>query len=410
MQIDPKDSEAHLICCAIQKDGLHKLKARGIMPDSLLVWGEVLRFAYDHSEKYGKAPSIETIFLTEPEFPQVSSDEMELEYLIDVAITHRKQKQIKEALSATIDIVDEDPSKALSHLLSNVREIERDVGTRAIFVDTNPTERLEEYSRKCEDVASGKNVGVRTGIGALDRESLSWIDGDFILVIGPPEAGKSWTVLKMGMAAYCAGFKVMYVSLEMIEEEIRYRWHTLYGRELGYTFSNENLTAGVLQNLEEYADFLHRIGDREDFVFIGDVEGGKFTVPKIEGLIAEYAPKVVIVDPITLLTASDGSPAIAWTALLDVAYGLKFLATRTKTIVIATSTSTGETFDSSIPASLADLGLSKNIGFAPDLALSISSFAKEPAMRNMRIIKKRKGRRMTDIFQMTFDPDVGRIG
>ena len=56
-----------------------------------------------------------------------------------------------------------------------------------------------------------------------------------------------------------------------------------------------------------------------------------------------------------------------------------------------------------------DTGLSKNIMYAVDIGISMAPSKKDKS-RNMRIIKKRKGRAITSDFVIAFEPDLGRIG
>jgi hypothetical protein len=197
----------------------------------------------------------------------------------------------------------------------------------------------------------------------------------------------------------------------MCEEDISLRLHSIMGRNSGNIFSNEQLTMGNLDDktFDEYKKFLDELGSRNDWIIIDEIEGGQFTISKIEGLIKTYNPNIIAVDSIILMTATDGSPAISWQSLIDVAYGLKMLATRTKTIVIATAPTDAGTFDSTNPATMSELGLSKNIGYAIDLGISISLSINQDA-RNVAVFKKRKGKPIFDKQEVPFLPDVGIIG
>jgi replicative DNA helicase len=221
----------------------------------------------------------------------------------------------------------------------------------------------------------------------------------------------SWTLLKMCSLSYFAGCRILYISPEMCEEDISLRLHSIMGRNSGNIFSNEQLTMGNLDDktFDEYKKFLDELGSRNDWIIIDEIEGGQFTISKIEGLIKTYNPNIIAVDSIILMTATDGSPAISWQSLIDVAYGLKMLATRTKTIVIATAPTDAGTFDSTNPATMSELGLSKNIGYAIDLGISISLSINQDA-RNVAVFKKRKGKPIFDKQEVPFLPDVGIIG
>lgn len=222
----------------------------------------------------------------------------------------------------------------------------------------------------------------------------------------------SWLLMKMCSLSYLTGVKVLYISPEMCEDDVTLRLHSIIGRSYGSSFSNEALMTGSLigSGYEEYVNFLKdKLSTRNDWIIIDDIEGGAFTVSKLETLIKTYNPTIIAVDSIILMTASDGSPAIAWQSLIDVAYGLKMLATRTKTVVLATAPTTADTFESTDPATISELGLSKNMSFAIDIGISVSK-AHNPNARFVSVFKKRKGRGTFEKQEIQFMPDIGIIG
>lgn len=407
--IDPKDSESKLLTAIIKTNELHILQTKGIVASDLIVFEDVLDFIFDHDQKYKKLPDLETVELAFPDFPIYEGNSLDLDFLIDVTIENSKKKKLRHLIESNVQLINENPSKAISLFLNKIPEIENKSETHIVFADSDPEDRVRKYALKKQLLESGKTVGVRTGIGRLDEDLLGWVAGDLVIIFGPPEIGKSACALRSGVVNYIAGEKVLYLSLEMPEEEQTLRFHTMCASAYGYKFSNTSLMSGAGIDEKEYYEFLCRLQDRKDFIIVDDIEGGKFTVAKIEGLIKQLSPKIVIVDSMPVMTASDGTPAISWTSLLDVAWGLKYLATRTKTVIIGVSSTEASTFDSTEPAFKNEIGLSKNILFAADLALTMS-LSKQEKTRNMRVIKKRKGKPLLEKFPIAFDPEFGRIG
>lgn len=407
--IDPRDSESKLISSIIQSGEIHVLQSKGIRSDDLLIFGEVLEFIFEHDKKYKKLPDIETVTLAFSDFPVYSGNSLDLDFLLDVTIENAKKKKLREIISRGIDVIEESPSKAVSFLLDKIPEIESRSETRVVFADSDPDARVRKYALKKQMLESGKKVGLRTGISVLDEELLGWLPGDLILIIGPPGSGKSGLAMRSSVVNYIAGERILYLSLEMPEEEQTLRFHTIAGREYGFSFSNMGLMTGRGIDQDEYLSFLKRLEGRKDFVIVDDIEGGKFTVAKIEGLVRELSPGVVVIDSMPVLTASDGSSAISWTGLLDVAWGLKYLAIRTGVVVIAIAGTEASTFESTRPATKDEVGLSKNITYAIDIGISLAK-SKKDNYKNMMIMKRRKGREESDVFQIPFDIEHGRIG
>jgi len=409
--IDPRDSEARLIVGAINEDNLSKIMTSGIEPKDLIVWGDVLQFILDHNSKHGKIPSVETIHLAEPEFPSFTDDNLSFEFLLDVAQENAKRKRMKNALAHAADLADENPSEAVSFLIGALPDIKKEVKGKSTYADDTAQVRFDLYSQIKSQMMSGRGVGIRTGVKALDEQLLGWMPGDFAMIVGPPEVGKSWFLLRTSVVAYMAGSRILFLSLEMGEDDVNFRLDTLVGKEFGYTFQNDRLVTGQLtdEQEEEYKQYLTRIGGRKNWITSDLSDEPQLTVARVEGLIKEFAPNVVAIDPMMLMTASDGSMAVSWTALLEVAYGLKYLARRTQTVVLGIGPTVGDTFDSFDPATLGEFGLSRNATYSPDIILALAK-SPDPMRRFIGIAKKRKGRAVEGKFPIAFDPNIGRVG
>ena len=220
----------------------------------------------------------------------------------------------------------------------------------------------------------------------------------------------SWVLIKSCVAAYVVGCRVMFISPEMPMEDVANRAYPILGGQLGYKgLSSDGLSKGYGIDINSYKALLDTLKKRSDFIVVDDVEGGNLTAIRIEGLIKEYNPDFIAADTLMLFRASDGKMGVDWQPMLEVAYDLKFLATRTGKRIMASAGTTAETFDTTTPAKLSDLGLSKNVGYAMDLCISMSN-SKIEKHRNLRVAKKRKGKGISKILHMPFDPDVGVIG
>jgi len=554
LDLSPKEIEAKLIVHAVKNNEVHKLFIRGVTPDKLLVWGDVLDFVVEYEREYGESPSVETIALKHSDFPSVTSDNIGVDFLSDAVLENFKKKQLREIIEEAVDRIDIGSNKTIDYLTSKMSEIGTGGKTRAIYVDSDPDARLEKFLNKRKQMREGHSIGLPTGIHKLDETLMGYLDGDLVVITGPPEVGKcltgdtlittdkgfvrideftsdcnvvsydeinkeliyqkaelisqgkkdvleiitnngrriklteehplfthdgwkplsdiksyekiavpsirnlddstkdryskdlewenfeiinkllssdtydlslsthhnfiandilvhnSFLLLKSGLVSYMAGYPVMFISLEMIEEELTLRWHTMAGREYGHILPNENLMSGRDIDIDDYRLFLHeKLGERKGFVIVDDVEGGRCTVPVVEGLIREFRPKLILIDSLPLMCASDGTMAVSWQGILDVAYGLKFLATRTRTVIMATTLSDSNTFDRTTPAEMGELGLGRYLAYAVDLGISIAE-SRNPKERNLRIFKKRKGKSISEVFQITFDPNRGIIG
>jgi len=409
--IDPALSESMLLASSVMNDKIHILTEKGITPNKLVVYGDVLEFIIEYNKKYSKNPDIDTITTVFPTFPEIRSNGCDFDFLVDVAVQNGKGKTMKEIIDRVITLNHESPDKAIEYAMSEIQGIKSEVKVSASYFDGDQEDRIDRYMKRKRRIEKGFRVGLPTGIPQLDKDLIGFVPGDFVILAGPPSVGKSFLIEKMCSLSYLSGVRVLYISPEMSEEDVTLRIHSIIGRHYGVSFSNEQLMTGGLsdESFDDYVKFLKTLSSRNDWIIIDEIEGGAFTVSKLETLIKTYNPTVVAIDSIILMTASDGSPAIGWQSLIDVAYGLKMLATRSKIVILATAPTVADTFESTDPATISELGLSKNMSFAIDIGLSMSK-AHNPNSRFVSVFKKRKGHSAYEKQEIAFLPDIGIIG
>lgn len=187
-----------------------------------------------------------------------------------------------------------------------------------------------------EEIESRRNGqrGLMTGYPSIDRETNGWRPGEFIVIGGAEKLGKSAIALNIGMrvARQTPAVGVAYVSAEMTAA-------TLVERILsGSTgISSKHLASGNLSDAD-FPNLARWAGEIGHYPFWIDDEAE----PTLEDVVARAThlkaqhPEVglIIVDFMQLVQAHEkGQPESR--ELKRVAYGLKGLAKRTKTVVLA---------------------------------------------------------------------------
>lgn len=409
-QIDPGLVESLLIVYCVKNNTLDSLLDKKISAEKFIVYGDVFEFIDDYVKRYKKGPDTDTLTTIFPTFPNVDYEGCDFDFLCDLVIENDNRRNLKGIIDKMITMNENSYDKAVSFALSEISNLTSNEKVVVSYFDGDPNVRIDEYIKRKNRIESGFRIGLPTGIPLLDSDLIGWVGGDLGMIAGPPGVGKSFLLVKCCAISYMSGAKILYLTPEMSSEDVSSRLDSILGRQYGYTFSNEGLMTGTLKNIEEYQEYLEKIGNRNNWINIDQIENGEFSVARIESLIKLYDPRVVAMDSIILMTASDGSPAVSWQSLIDVAYGLKMLAMRTKTTIIVTAPTDSGTFDSTDPARISELGLSKNMSFALDIGVSMS-LAHEDNKRFMSLFKKRKGRCVSDNkISIPFEPDTGIIG
>lgn len=411
--VTPRDIERLLISSTV-RNGVSQVYSRGITPQHLFIWGDVLEFVLNHESQHGNTPTPETISLEFPDFTVEDSNAYDIDYLIDRTHDTFRRSKIRNVVEKVINNIEEGNVDSIVKSLSDaVFSVSSGFATKEIFAEDNEL-FINEYSNKRNSLLEGKAVGYSTGISSLDANGIDYINGEYVIIVGPPEIGKSWLLLASCSASYVAGKKVLFVSPEMPSKDLVVRAHTIIGRLMGYSFDNEALMSGNEIDMEQYTEFLSRMDHRRDFIVVDEFEGGDFNILKIEGIARKVKPDVIAVDMLPLLSASDGTQAVSWTSIFDVSSALKRLAVKLNCVVLSTSPSEPNSMDSTDPALMSGIGLGRYIAHSADLVMSISLGNGRNPMekrRNMRIIKKRRGKPFgTDKFEIVFDPNFGIIG
>lgn len=409
IEIESNEVEIALISLVLSEGNFSRLQVEGVTNDHFLIWNDTYQFIVDYHTEYGNVPSDDTITFSFPDFKKSKHENVDHDFLIDALKELKRKENVKQLVLKANDSLERKSSgDVISGLISELGDISSEKKTEILFADGDVLDDIELYRAKKELRNKGQMVGIPSGISSLDNSLMGFLDGDFVVLMGPPEIGKSWCMLKFALEAYVMGHKVMMVSLEMIYEELKLRWHTLLGNYYGYKFSNQGLMSGSGINEQEYKKFLKEINGKNNFAIVDDLQGGACTVSVLEGLVKQYEPKVLLIDSLPLMTASDGGLAVNWNTLLEVAYAIKFLTNRKEIVTIASMISSTETFNTTTPPEKQDMGLGKYVVYACDIGVSMSA-ADNPKLRRVRLFKKRKGTPNSEITTLQFDPNMGVI-
>ncbi len=159
-------------------------------------------------------------------------------------------------------------------------------------------DRWEEYKKKSEQLGL---AGLSTGIKALDDLTGGWREDDLTLITARLSEGKS---LLGGFFVYNAWRQlqelkmdnpVIYISTEMPEIEVAYRFDTLAKH-----LSNTALNQGTLSDPSLYTDFMEEMKKKEGstILILGqDANGGRaYTPVDIQRLILTKKPALICID------------------------------------------------------------------------------------------------------------------
>lgn len=250
----------------------------------------------------------------------------------------------------------------------------------------------EDVIQAYTDAKAGK-MGVPTPWPTLNRMTMGWGAGDFIVFVARLGIGKTWALLMMAEYAWKNGYHVLFISPEMAKYRLAMRAFAL---NLGMSYSN--IRSGQLGDLQE-PTFLKRVREMEGEQGF-DVLGSNFrcTPQNIEDALAVVRPDILFVDGLYLVKG-EGRNRTESTA--NVADELKMMAGHYE-IPVVTSTQFNRDVKRNDPSTVdvGSIGVSDVIGWDADNAYAIVQTDDMRTNRElmMRPVKAREGGEMSDLW------------
>lgn len=225
--------------------------------------------------------------------------------------------------------------------------------------------RLATYQKRVDAIAKGGGIGIPTGFPSFDSWTHGGLQaGDYYLVMGDTNVGKTWMALTLAIRAWKGGYPPLYVSLEGTEEAMGFRFDTLVS-----SIPNSELFLGTVP-VDIYK---HQIeADKKETKFWLAMQGSRmeYTPGQILQLAATLSPKLVVADYLTLMTLP-GEDADDWRVAASISRYMKSLALYKKVPVIGVIQGTRQSGQKST-LELDDIAISYAIARPADMVLGLT--------------------------------------
>ncbi len=147
--------------------------------------------------------------------------------------------------------------------------------------------------------------GVTLGFEPLDRLTNGAYPGDVVAIVARPGIGKTYTIIKMALAAWQEGKKVLLITREMTDAQIAYRMVGLHSR-----IDPQFIKRGRVSQWT-WPDFQQALGDFETEHSDGrqlHLVGGRVanSIRDIDALVQETEPDEVLIDASYLVNPEGG--------------------------------------------------------------------------------------------------------
>lgn len=400
------DVERQFVCKVIQDGDLVTALDRQIGVGHLAD-GEH-RVVYDllleHWRNYGKVPAKSIVVKNYPNYGFVQAPEPMEYYIAEVARAYR-HRVLVQGVNEIAALLEEGPvsvdaaEAALRRLVAELDVLRTSVLSDEEIIST-ATARLAEYEKRRDNI--GGLLGIPTGFATIDKATLGLQPEQFVLVIGPPAAGKSTLLLRLAVnVVERPAAKALFVGFEMSNAEQTARAHAMFAQ-----VSHRRLVTGQLLESESRR-WAQRFAflDAQDsrLVVIGD-RAGAMTVSALGAKIEEHKPDLVVVDGLYLMTDEHGEHPGSPQALTNITRAIKQLAQRFSLPILA-STQALTSKMSRGAVSLDSIGYSSSFAQDADVIIGVQPGGDESGLMETRLIKVRSGPR--GVLQIDADWETG---
>lgn len=348
-----------------------------VSPDVFDAYGDVYNFVIEYYQKNKDLPPARLI-----------DDKFAIRLMTDVGSTKHHiedlrnlymKRQVRDILRETSEkLQDGQLASAINSMINASSILKKDTSDIRDLDATDVDDAVAHIERIRAMNAKGV-YGVQFGVPGIDDFLPSGVvPGMLGLILGYPGRGKSFLTTLMAVNAWDLNKKVLYVSLEMTEAEVRARVYAVAGAG---AWSLRKLQRGDV-DVDKFKNWaVDRFDGKNIFPIISNDSYSRFSPAALRGKIEEYSPDIVFIDYLQLMAPDNGSDGNETVKLKNLSTELKLLAMSTGVPIlgVVSATPSDATDMNSIPE-LGQVAWSKQLAYDCDFMLAVGRQDNSPIM------------------------------
>ena len=352
----------------------------------------VYTFLKEYYMNYKKVPPPSIIRQSFPTF-SYQQEEGSIDFFITSIIEQRFATELSSLLVRTgeklksTDIA----SKVLEFATEGLSSIRSLTGKdEDIDIIATADSRKDAYLKACVESSShGGLSGITSGFPTLDDVTNGFKGGELITIMGLPGIGKSFLGLHFAKEAWLAGFKPLYISLEMNALQVALRFDALI---TGLKHGNIKHGKLLQEELKIYKDHLEGAQQGRPKFIVSTPS--RCTQTTVFSKLVEHKPDMCVVDYVSLLTDDNGGKE--WQAIDNIMKDFKnYAMDKDINIPIMVICQVHRGFDRSSDSlpELADIAHAFSITAHSDIVLALHQNVVAKSENKMRfgVLKNRDG-------------------
>ena len=389
----------------LQTQDISIIENNQLTADYFPEYQEEFEYIVNHYKEYGNVPDKLTFLSNFQDFEIVEVDESE-QYLIDTIREENLYYRTVPVVQNIAKLMKTDSNEAVEYMLQAIKDLQPNYKLGGIDIIQQAMQRYKAYVDRRDNQ---DNWFFTTGFPELDDVIHGLNRAEELLVIfARPNMGKSWVAEKMCTHIWEIGFNVGYISPEMGELSIGYRFDTLHNN-----FSNKDLMYGNTDlDDKEYKEYIEKLKERKNkFIVATPLDfDNKITVTKLKHFIKQHNLDMIAIDGITYLSDERGGRNDnKTTALTNISQDLKSLGMELKVpiVVVMQANRTGALDKDS--EDLPDLESMRDSDGPGQNATIVLAVKQGPDGVITLQVKKSRNNRVGDKISYQWNPDIGEF-
>lgn len=265
--------------------------------DYFLEYEDEYAFLKDHIKQYGNVPDKATFLAKFPEFDFIEVTESDRYLIQTIREEHLYYKSVP-IVQQIAKLLKTDANAAAEYMIQSMRELQPNYNLGGTDIIAEAEKRYEAFIERRDNQ---EKWFFTSGFPELDDVIHGIQRGEELFVIfARTNQGKSWILEKICTHIWEIGFNVGYISPEMGELSIGYRFDTLYRN-----FNNNELMRGSKdfddKAYKEYVDELKQSKHKFMVATPNDFDR-KINVSKLKKWVQQYKLDMIAIDGITYLS------------------------------------------------------------------------------------------------------------
>lgn len=389
----------------LQTKDISILESNQLTVDYFPGYEEEYNFIMNHYREYGNVPDKVSFHAQFQDFEIVDVTESE-QYLVDTIREEHLYADCVPVVQNVAKLMKTNSNAAVEYLVEALKDLKPNYRIGGTDIIKNAKDRLQAYLDRRDNQ---ENWFFTTGFPELD-DIIHGINRkeEFMLFFARPNQGKSWTIQKVLTHIWELGQNVGYISPEMGELSVGYRFDTIH-----HNVSNTALMWGK-DSLDdkEYAEYIDDLENKPNkFIVATPLDfNNRITISKLRQFIKQYNLQALAIDGITYLSDERGKRNDnKTTSLTNISQDLKSLGMELEVpIILVIQANRGGAIDKD-SEDLPELEAIRDSDGPAQVATIVIAIKQGPDGVLTFQIKKQRNGRVGDKISYRWNPDIGEF-